>query len=58
MLETVVISEEDVYCSVVFGTLVGVPVLSNIWYELLITSAISCHPCMSVKEWSVRSNAR
>ena len=35
-----VISGEDVCCSVVFGTLVGV--FSVMWSELLMTSAISC----------------
>ena len=39
-----VISGEDVCCSVVFGTLVGVFVFSIMWSELLMTSAISC-PC-------------
>ena len=33
---------QDVCCSVVFGTLVGVFVFSVIWSELLMTSAISC----------------
>ena len=42
MLDTLVISGEDVCCSVVFGTLVGMYVFSVIWSELLITSAISC----------------
>ena len=37
-----VISGEYVCCSVVFGTLVGVFVLSVMWSELLMTSAISC----------------
>ena len=37
---TVVISGEDVCCSVVFGTLGGV--FSVMWSELLMTSAISC----------------
>ena len=41
MLDTVVISGEDVCCSVVFGTLVGVSVFSVMWSELLKTSAIS-----------------
>ena len=40
MLDTVVISGEDVCGSVVFGTLVGV--FSVMWSELMITSAISC----------------
>ena len=42
MLDTVVISGDDVCCSVVFGTLVGVFVSSVMWSELLMTSAISC----------------
>ena len=45
MLDTVVISGEDVYCSVVFGTLVGVR-----WSELLMTSAICCPLWSSVYE--------
>ena len=36
-----VISGQDVCCSVVFGTLVGVFVVSVMWSELLMTSAIS-----------------
>ena len=36
----VVMSSEDVCCSVVFGTLVGL--FSIIWSELMMTSAISC----------------
>ena len=39
MLDTVVISGEDVCFSVVFGTLVGVFVFSVMWYELLVTSS-------------------
>ena len=42
MLDTVVISGDDVCCSVVFGTLVVVFVFSVMWSELLKTSAISC----------------
>ena len=42
MLDTVVIFGEYVCCSVVFGTLVGVSVFNGVWYELLMTSAISC----------------
>ena len=42
MLDTVVIYGEDVHCSVMFGTLVGVFMLSVMWSELLMTSAISC----------------
>ena len=37
-----VISGEDVCCSVVFGTLVGVFVFSVMWSELLMTSDICC----------------
>ena len=50
MLDTVVISDEDVGCSVVFGTLVGVFVFSVMWSELLMTSAISCPLWSSVYE--------
>ena len=42
MLDSVVMSSDDVCCSVVFGTLVGVFVFSVMWSELLMTSAISC----------------
>ena len=42
MLDTVVMSGDDVCCSVVFGTLVGVFVFSVMWSELMMTSAISC----------------
>ena len=59
MLDTVVISDEDVCCSVVFGTLVGVFVFSGMWSELLMISAISCPLWSSVydcREWSVRSH--
>ena len=48
MLDTVVISDEDVCCSVVFGTLVGVLVISVMW--LLMTSAIRCALLSSVYE--------
>ena len=37
MLDTVVMSGDDVCCSVVFGTLVGVFVFSVMWSELLMT---------------------
>ena len=40
MLDTVVMSGDDVCCSVVFDTLVGVFVFCVMW--LLIPSAISC----------------
>ena len=42
MLDTVVMSGDDVWCSVVFVTLVGVFVFSVMWSELLMTTAISC----------------
>ena len=50
MLDTVVISGDDVCCSVLFGTLVGVFVLSVMWSKLLMTSAISCPLWSSVYE--------
>ena len=50
MLDTVVISGEDVCCSVVFGTLVGVFVFSVMRSELLMTSTISCLIWSSVYE--------
>ena len=43
-----VISGEDVCCSVVFGTRVGV--FSVMWSELLMTSAICCFLWSSVYE--------
>ena len=43
VLDTVVISGEDVCCIVVFGTLVGVSVFGVTWSELLMLSAIGCH---------------
>ena len=58
MLDTVVMSGDDVCCSVVFGTLVGVFVFSVMWSELLMTSAISCPLCTSAREWSVCSHLR
>ena len=42
MLDTVVIPGDDVCCSVVSGSLVGVFVFSVMWSEWLITSAIRC----------------
>ena len=48
MLVTVVISGDDLCCSVVFVTLVGV--FSVMWSELLMTSAISCPLWSSVYE--------
>ena len=50
MLDTVVMSGDNVCCSVVFGTLVGVFVFSVMWSELLMTSAISCPLWSSVYE--------
>ena len=50
MLDTVVISAEDVCYSVVFGTLGGVFVFSVMWSELLMTSANSCPLWSSVSE--------
>ena len=44
------ISGENVSCSVVFGTLVGVSVFSVMWSELLMASAISCPLWSSVYE--------
>ena len=40
MLDTVVMSGDDVCCSVVFGTLVGVFVFSVLWSELLMSSVV------------------
>ena len=63
MLDTVVISSEDVCCIVVFGTLVGVSLFSIIWSELLMSSAISCprwssaYECQRV-EWGLTSLVR
>ena len=53
MLDTVVMSGDDVSCSVVFGTLVGVFVFSVMWFELLMTSAISCPLWSSVYECQI-----
>ena len=50
MLDTVVISGEDVCCSVVFSTLLGVLVFSVMWSEFLNPSAISCPLWASVYE--------
>ena len=49
-LDTMVIFSDDVCCSEVFGTLVGVFVFSVMWFELLMTSAISCPLWSSVYE--------
>ena len=61
MLDTVVMSGDDVCCRVVFGTLVGVSVFSVMWSELLMTSAISCPLWSSAyesREWRVHSHLR
>ena len=50
MLDTVVIYGEDVCCSVVFSSLVGVSVFSVMWSELLMPSTISCPLLSSVYE--------
>ena len=50
MLDTVVISADDVCCSAMFGTLVGVFMVSVMWYELRMISAISCPLWSSVYE--------
>ena len=55
MQDTVVISREEVCCSVVFGTLVGVSMFGAILSELMMTSAISYplwsseHECQKMK---------
>ena len=56
MLDTVVISGENVCCSVVFGTLVGVFVFSVMWSELLIV--LCGHQCTSAIKWTVRLHLR
>ena len=48
MLDTVVKSCDDVRCSMVFDTLVGVFVFSAMWFGLLMTSGISCPVWSSV----------
>ena len=53
MLDTVVMSGDDVCCSVVFGTLVGVFVFSVMWSELLMTNTRGTSACTSEKK-SVR----
>ena len=50
MLDTVVTSGEDICCSVVFGTPVGVYVFTVMWSQLPMTSAISCPMWSSVYE--------
>ena len=58
MLDTAVISGENVFCSVVSDTLVGVFVFCVMWSELLMTSAISCHRCTSAIKWNVGLHLR
>ena len=61
MLDTVVMSGDDVCCSVVFGTLVGVFVFSVMWSELLMNLLLVIlwgHKCTSAREWSVPSHLR
>ena len=50
MLDTVVISGDDICFSVVFGTRVCVLVFSVMWSELLITSVMCCPLWSSVYE--------
>ena len=50
-LDTVVMSGDDVCCSVVFGTLVGVFVFSDMRSQLLMTSVICCPLWSSVYEY-------
>ena len=50
MLETVVISSDDVCCSVVFRSLVCVFVFSVKWFKLIMTYTISCRMWSSVYE--------
>ena len=50
MLDTVVISVDDVCCNVVFGTVFGVFGFSVMWSELLMTFTISCPLWSSVYE--------
>ena len=59
MLDTVVISGDDVCCSVVFGTLVGVLVLCgpSCWWHLLLV-VLCGHQCMRARECSVGAHLR
>ena len=50
VLDTMVMSGEDVCCGVVFGTLGGVLVFSVMWSNLVMPSAISCPLWSSVYE--------
>ena len=63
MFDTVVMSGDDVCCSVVFGTLVGVFVFSvyvvRVADDVLLLVVVLCgHQCTSAREWSVRSHLR
>ena len=51
VLDTVMIAGDNVCCSVVFRTLVGVLVFSVIWSELLMTPVISCSLWSSVYDF-------
>ena len=53
VLNTVVIYWEDICCSVVFGTLVCVSVVSVIWSEFLMTNATNCPLWSSVYEFQI-----
>ena len=57
MLDTVVLSGENVCCGVVFGTLVGVFLFSVMWSELLLV-VLCGHQCTSAIKWTVRSHLR
>ena len=48
VLQTVVMSGDDVCCSVVFGTLVGVFVFSVMWSELLLYALFN-HPRLLIQ---------
>ena len=52
-VDCVVISGEDVCCSVGFGTLVGVFVFTVTWSEFVMTFAISCPLWSSVYECQI-----
>ena len=56
VLDTVMISGDDVCCSVVFGTLVVVFVFSVMWSELLMASAVSSPLWSSVYKCLISSN--
>ena len=58
VLNTVVISGEDVCCSVVIGTLVGVLVFSVMWSELLVFVVLCGHQYTSAIKWGVRLHLR